>query len=155
MARRDSTLGLEGWPACLDIVAQGHRAIESAERCRAEQMTLALIKRDSIQKASQLYINHLEAAMEFGSSPEFLSNLRALLDHHFRSGATDAEDRNVILVDRKGLAFKCSDLGIQALDPDGAVADAADPGAIDLDADFKIKAERYKGTTSSILDSSA
>ena len=67
-----------------EIVVQGHRAIESAEKCRAEQMTLALIKRDSIQKASQLYINHLEAAIEFGSSPEFLSNLRGLLDRHFR-----------------------------------------------------------------------
>lgn len=73
-----------------DIVVQGHRAIESAERCRAEQMTLALIKRDSIQKASQLFVNHLEAAMEFGSSPEFLCNLRALLHRHFHGGVQGA-----------------------------------------------------------------
>ena len=66
-----------------EIVVQGNRAIESAEKCRAEQMTLALIKRDKIKQASQLYINHLEAAMEFASSPEFLCSLRALLQTHF------------------------------------------------------------------------
>ncbi len=125
-----------------DIVAQGHRAIESAEKCRAEQMTLALIKRDSIRKASQLYVNHLEAAMEFGSSPEFLSNLRALLDRHFCSGPTAAtEGGNVIQVDRTGLSFKTGARGLDSFDLDPASANAADPDAIDPGADFKIKAE--------------
>lgn len=62
-----------------DIVVQGQRALETAEVARKEQITLACLKRDSIQKASQLYISHLEAAMKF-DSPDFLRNL---LEKHF------------------------------------------------------------------------
>lgn len=37
--------------------------MEVAERARKEQIALACIKRESIHKASQLYIKHLEAAI--------------------------------------------------------------------------------------------
>lgn len=42
---------------------QGQKALEVAERARKEQIALACIKRESIHKASQLYIKHLEAAI--------------------------------------------------------------------------------------------
>lgn len=64
---------------CRDIVVQGHKALETAEMARREQITLACIKRDNIEKASQLYIRHLEAAMKL-DSPDFLRNL---LEKHF------------------------------------------------------------------------
>eukprot|EP00889_Picochlorum_renovo_P003831 jgi/Picre1/30861/NNA_006220.t1 len=54
-----------------DIVVQGHKALETAEMARKEQITLACIKRENIEKASQLYIRHLEAAMKL-DSPDFL-----------------------------------------------------------------------------------
>lgn len=62
-----------------DIVVQGHKAFETAEMARKEQITLACIKRENIEKASQLYIRHLEAAMKL-DSPDFLRNL---LEKHF------------------------------------------------------------------------
>lgn len=62
-----------------DIVVQGHKALETAEMARKEQITLACIKRDNIEKASQLFIRHLEAAMKL-DSPDFLRNL---LEKHF------------------------------------------------------------------------
>lgn len=46
-----------------DIIVQGQKALEVAERARKEQIALACIKRESIHKASQLYIKHLEAAI--------------------------------------------------------------------------------------------
>lgn len=69
-----------------DIVVQGHKALETAEMARKEQITLACIKRENIEKASQLYIRHLEAAMKL-DSPDFLRNL---LEKHFSRHQSDS-----------------------------------------------------------------
>lgn len=52
--------------------------MEVAERARKEQIALACIKRESIHKASQLYIKHLEAAIRLDPPDALRDMLRNL-----------------------------------------------------------------------------
>lgn len=57
-----------------DIILQAQKALEAAEIARREQITLACIRRESIEHASQLYMKHLEAALQL-DPPELLKNV--------------------------------------------------------------------------------
>lgn len=60
------------------------KALETADKVRKEQMALACMKRDSMKKASTLYIKHLESALNI-SPPELFKSILEKVSENMRT----------------------------------------------------------------------